>query len=111
MRALSVSLRTRRLPMKMMRSMIVPTGCGGGSWKEGSVVLLAANSAVTFAEPVESNAEESEDGDATPFGLRGTPARAEDASNNSIAANQSRTRLTPNGKGTLLEAANEGFTL
>ncbi len=64
--------------------------------------MLAANSAVTFAEPVESNAEESEDGDATPFGLRGTPARAEDASNNSIAANESRTRITPNGKETLV---------
>jgi len=45
---------------------------------------------------------ENEDGDAAALGSRGVAASIEDASNNTIAAIESRTRITPNGKETLV---------
>jgi hypothetical protein len=58
----------------------------------------ARDSAVTFAESVESNGLETEDGDAAALGWRGAPAETKDASNNTTAAIKSRTPITPNGK-------------
>src|SRR5579859_2296731 len=105
MRAFSVSVRMRRLPVKRMRSMTVPGGWAGGSWNEGGSELL-----VTFSVSSESNEEESEDGNSAPLEWLCGAAGAE-ASNNTIAATQNpRTRKIPNGKETLVYAASEVLT-
>src|SRR5229473_4394353 len=107
MRALRVSVRMRRLPRKKMLSMTVPGCCAGGSWAAKSAEPRsswspAAGTEVTFGESEESNlAERCEDGDAT-AGVSKLTAGTADASNNTIAANESRTRVTPNGKETLV---------
>src|ERR1700732_4095439 len=103
MRAFKVSLRTRRLPRKRMRSMTVPGGCGGGFWNgcsAGSSGKGSAKTAETFEESAES--KEEEDGDATASGWRGAATSKEDASKKNNVASESRTRITPNGKDSLV---------
>jgi hypothetical protein len=77
---------------------MVPGGCGGGFWKGCSESSRAADSAVTFANSVESKRGENEDGYAAALGWCCAAAKTEDASNNPIAAAESTTRITPNGK-------------
>src|SRR6266852_7741015 len=105
MRAFNVSVRTRRLPRNRMLSITVPGCCAGGSWAAKSAEPRSSWSPaaeVTFGEAEESNlAERCEDGDAT-AGVSKLTAGTADASNNTIAANESRTRVTPNGKETLV---------
>src|SRR4029077_9055309 len=100
MRALRVSLRMRRLPMKMMRSMIVPGCSEGGFWKDRPESPATAVSAVPFVAYSESN----EDDAAAARGSRGAAASGEaaNANNSDAAAIESRTRVTPNGKKTLV---------
>src|SRR6266851_3027741 len=98
MRAFRVSLRMRRLPIKMMRSITVPGCWDGGSLKEGTAELRE-----TFAESLESKEEESGDGDSAALELLCAAAGAADASNQTIAAIQNpRARKIPNGKETLV---------
>src|SRR5258708_26284610 len=98
MRAFSVSLRTRRLPMKMMRSMMVPAGSAGGFWKDGAEAGPAAesNSALTFVRSTESKREGNEDGDAAGLGSRCPAATTQNASQNTIPAAGKRARTNPN---------------
>src|SRR5258708_6230009 len=104
MRAFSVSLRTRRLAMEKNRSISVPACSAGGFWKDGAEHGPAAdsNSAVTFVRSVESKREENEDGNPAELGSRCAAATTEDASKNTIPATESRTRITPNSKETLV---------
>jgi len=78
--------------------MIVPGCSEGGFWKERPEA--PADSAVPFVEGSESN----EDDAAAARGSRGAAASGEgaNANNNDAAAIESRTRITPNGKETLV---------
>jgi hypothetical protein len=53
---------------------------------------------VTFAAAFESNEVENEDGNSAALERGSAAATPEDASNNTIAAVESTTRITPNGK-------------
>jgi hypothetical protein len=55
---------------------------------------------VTFPAVFESNVEEYEDAEAVASGRLGPAATTVHANNNTIAANDSRTRITPNDKET-----------
>ena len=89
--------------MNRMLSMTVPAGCGGGFWNGCSAASSgkeSAEAAETFEESAESNEEE--DGDATALGWRGAATSTEYASKKNIVASESRTRITPNGKDSLV---------